>query len=90
MTQDKDHPHEASKSSSGSGGLPDCPAIAAAEAELLAAREAWRAERGDVPPAPASTAGDAPDAVKQAERNFLRAREAWFADPANKRPLADR
>jgi hypothetical protein len=49
----------------------DDAALAAAERKLLAAREAWHAERGEVPPP-----HEAPDPVKEAERKFLAAREA--------------
>lgn len=59
---------------------PDRVAIAAqAEREFFAARDAWRAERGEVPPA-----HEAPDPVRETERKFLAAREAWFRDQAGK------
>lgn len=51
----------------------DLAAIAAAERRFLTKREAWWAERGEVPPP-----HEAPDSVKEAERLFVAAREAWF------------
>ena len=55
-------------------------AVEEAESDLLAAREAWHAERGDIAPARTRMTGlplDAPAAVKDAERRFLAVRASW-------------
>jgi len=52
----------------------DVPAVRAAEAELLAAREQWHREHG---PAPQE---QAPEKIRRAERAFIEARELWQQD----------
>ena len=54
----------------------DEAAVRAAEAEFLAAREAWRRERGDAPPPDAEPPAD----VRRAEQAFIAAREIWQQD----------
>ena len=52
-----------------------------AERDLLAARQAWYAERGGPPPPRNWLAGlplDAPRSVREAERRYLQARRAWW------------
>jgi len=50
--------------------------VRAAEAELIAAREAWHRERGEQPPPDE----EPPDEVRRAERAFIAARELWYQD----------
>ncbi len=69
-------------------------AVEEAEANLLAAREAWHTERGDPSPTRTRITGlprDPPEAVKSAElhylqvlksaeRRYLRVRDRWLAE----------
>jgi Ni/Co efflux regulator RcnB len=56
-------------------------AVAAAEAELLAAREAWQAQRGETPDSrqgQAAARAEERKAIKAGELRFLAARRAWL------------
>jgi len=73
-------------------------AVEEAEANLLAAREAWHAERGDPPPTRTRITGlpkDAPEAVRAAElrylqvlrtaeRRYLQVRDRWLVEESRR------
>lgn len=58
-------------------------AVEEAERHLIEAREAWHAQRGDVPPPRERISGlpkDAPQSLKDARHRYEQAREAWLSE----------